>query len=116
MSKQEKVRTGTTDGWFEGWFSRQKIKNTSNNSTMPIKSNMFDNNESIDLQALENDIRTMDDSEIDLKFLEILEDMNIPKDKREPLLKKTLTEKRKMVFMHLKVNSSNWTMLCFPLF
>ncbi|XP_036212605.2 protein diaphanous isoform X2 [Bactrocera oleae] len=107
MSKQEKVRTGTTDGWFEGWFSRQKIKNTNHNATVPIKSNIFDNNESIDLQALENDIRTMNDSEIDLKFLEILEDMNIPKDKREPLLKKTHAEKRKMVFMHLKGKNSN---------
>lgn len=102
MSKQEKARTGSTDGWFEGWFGRQKIKNTNNNATIPIKSNVLDNNESIELQALENEIRTLNDCEIDLKFLEILEDMNIPKDKREPLLKKSIIEKRKMLFMHLK--------------
>ncbi|XP_011194450.2 protein diaphanous isoform X2 [Zeugodacus cucurbitae] len=104
MSKQEKVRTGTADGWFEGWFGRQKIKNTSN-ATIPIKLNTLDNNVSIDRQALENE--TLNDSEIDMKFLEILEDMNIPKDKREPLLKKTPAEKRKMVFMHLKGKNSN---------
>ncbi|XP_054740650.1 protein diaphanous [Anastrepha obliqua] len=106
MSKQEKFKTGTTDGWFEGWFSRPKIKSNNNNASISVKSNMIDN-EAIDLQELELKIRTFSDSEIDLKFLEILEDMNIPKDKREPLLMKTLAEKRKMIFMHLKGKNSN---------
>ncbi|XP_036320526.1 protein diaphanous isoform X2 [Rhagoletis pomonella] len=107
MSKQEKLKTGSADSWFEGWFSRQKMKSNSSNATMPVKSNIIDNNEVIDLQELENKIRALSASEIDSKFLEILEDMNIPKDKREPLLMKTLAEKRKMIFMHLKGKTAN---------
>ena len=34
--------------------------------------------------------------------MEILEDMNINVDKREPLIKKSISEKRDMLKMHMK--------------
>ncbi|XP_067622436.1 protein diaphanous isoform X2 [Eurosta solidaginis] len=108
MSRVDKLKTGNSDSWFEGWFSgRQKVKGNNISAAIPAKSNTIDHNETIDLQELENEIGALSGSDIDSKFLEILEDMNIPKDKRGPLLTKTLTEKRKMIFMHLKGKISN---------
>ncbi|CAD6996999.1 unnamed protein product [Ceratitis capitata] len=106
MSRNDKTKTASTDSWFEGWFGSQKKKNNSNVSNIPPKPNTVDNNE-VDVQELEYRIKNLGDNEIHSKFLEILEDMNIPKDKREPLLAKALEEKRKMIFMHLKGKSSN---------
>ncbi|XP_052870339.1 protein diaphanous [Anopheles cruzii] len=54
-----------------------------------------------------NESRKMSEAEVDQLFLEILEDMNIPKDKRDPLLDKPLEEKRKMIMMHVKGKTSN---------
>lgn len=54
------------------------------------------------LEELNNQLKRMGETEVNQKFLEILEDMNIPKDKRDPLLLKTLDEKKKMILMHLK--------------
>uniref|UniRef100_A0A2M4BBJ2 Putative rhoa gtpase effector dia/diaphanous n=1 Tax=Anopheles marajoara TaxID=58244 RepID=A0A2M4BBJ2_9DIPT len=58
------------------------------------------------LGELGND-RKMSEAEIDQLFLEILDDMNIPKDKRDPLLDKPLEEKRTMISMHLKGKTSS---------
>ncbi|XP_055546474.1 protein diaphanous [Wyeomyia smithii] len=54
------------------------------------------------LDELNNDMKRMNEAEVNQKFLEILEDMNIPKDKRDPLLLKSLDEKKKMILMHVK--------------
>uniref|UniRef100_A0A182TCW5 Formin GTPase-binding domain-containing protein n=1 Tax=Anopheles melas TaxID=34690 RepID=A0A182TCW5_9DIPT len=49
-----------------------------------------------------NETHRLSEAEVNKLFLEILEDMNIPKDKRDPLLGKPLEEKRKMIDMHVK--------------
>ncbi|XP_058123018.1 protein diaphanous [Anopheles ziemanni] len=53
-----------------------------------------------------NETRKMSEAEVNQLFLEILEDMNIPQDKRDPLLEKPLEEKRKMIMMHVKGKTS----------
>uniref|UniRef100_A0AAG5DR30 Diaphanous n=1 Tax=Anopheles atroparvus TaxID=41427 RepID=A0AAG5DR30_ANOAO len=53
-----------------------------------------------------NETRKMSETEVNQLFLEILEDMNIPQDKRDPLLGKPLEEKRKMIMMHVKGKTS----------
>ncbi|XP_055641138.1 protein diaphanous [Toxorhynchites rutilus septentrionalis] len=59
------------------------------------------------LDELNNEIKRMTEAEVNQKFLEILEDMNIPKDKRDPLLLKSLDEKKKMILMHVKGTTSS---------
>ncbi|XP_055592579.1 protein diaphanous-like [Uranotaenia lowii] len=54
------------------------------------------------LDELSLALKRMPEAEVNQKFLEILEDMNIPKDKRDPLLLKPLDEKKKMILMHVK--------------
>ncbi|XP_021701663.1 protein diaphanous [Aedes aegypti] len=56
----------------------------------------------VNLEEISNAVKRMTEAEVNQKFLEILEDMNIPKDKRDPLLLKPLDEKRKMILMHMK--------------
>lgn len=52
-----------------------------------------------DMQEIQNQILGLNQDEVNAKFMEILEDMNIPKDKRQPLLLKSLEEKREMLIM-----------------
>lgn len=47
-------------------------------------------------------VSKLSNEEINIKFMDILEDMNIPKDKREPLMLKDIREKREMLVMHYK--------------
>jgi diaphanous len=54
------------------------------------------------VQDIENLILGLTIEEVNQKFDEILEDMNIPKDKRDSLMKKDLHEKRKMLRMQMK--------------
>ncbi|KAL9923793.1 diaphanous related formin 1 isoform 4-T4 [Glossina fuscipes fuscipes] len=105
MSKHEKHKTG---GLLENWFGRPKsARGGSYNSggTLSGRPNSTDT-DAIDLQELEKNICALSDSDVDVKFMEILEDMNIPKDKRAPLLSKSITERQKMIFMHLKGKNS----------
>jgi len=54
------------------------------------------------VEDFEQYIQQLSVAELDAKFLEIIEDMNIPKDKREPLLAKSKEERQKMIMWHLK--------------
>jgi len=54
------------------------------------------------VEDFEQYIQQLTVAELDAKFLEIIEDMNIPKDKREPLLAKSKEERQKMLLWHLK--------------
>uniref|UniRef100_A0A1A9X0U6 Formin GTPase-binding domain-containing protein n=1 Tax=Glossina brevipalpis TaxID=37001 RepID=A0A1A9X0U6_9MUSC len=102
MSKHEKHKTG---GLLENWFGRPKGRGGSYNSSGTLSGRPTSaDNDAIDLQELEKNICALSDSDVDIKFMEILEDMNIPKDKRAPLLSKSITERQKMIFMHLKDN------------
>lgn len=100
MSKHEKTKSG---GLLESWFGRPKPKSANyNTGTLSGRPTSAEGDAAFDLQELERTIRGLSDSEVDIKFMEILEDMNIPKDKRGPLLSKSITERQKMIFMHLK--------------
>lgn len=52
-------------------------------------------------------IQSLSEEEINAKFLEIIDDMNIPKDKREPLLAKTKSQRQDMILWHLKGKTEN---------
>ena len=103
MSKHEKNKSSGS-GLLEGWFGRPKsTKGTPySTGTLPGGRPTSTDADVFDVQELESKIESLTDSAVEIKFVEILEDMNIPKDKRTPLLKKTSKEKRKMIFMHLK--------------
>lgn len=83
------------------WFGRPKTKGkgTTANGGRPIST---DSDSLADLQDLHSEIMRLTHEEVDEKFVDILEDMNIPKDKRQPLLEKSLEEKRDMIVMHFK--------------
>lgn len=98
MSKHEKSKSS---GLLESWFGRPKSKTRGNGIG---SSKMITDSETIDIQELESDIKRLTEDEVDHKLMEILEDMNIPKDKRQPLVLKPVSEKRDMIFMHLKGN------------
>lgn len=99
MSKNDKSKSG--GGLLDIWFGRPKTKGRggTTNGGRPISS---ESDTIGDMQELHNEIMKLTVDEIDQKFTEILEDMNIPKDKRQPLLKKSLDEKRDMILMHFK--------------
>ncbi|XP_037957963.1 protein diaphanous isoform X2 [Teleopsis dalmanni] len=103
MSKE---KNKSNDGWFETIFGRPKVRASGYNHNAISGRPTSTDGDAYDLQELENNIRGLTDSEVDIKFMEILEDMNIPKDKREPLLSKPLQERRQMIFMHLKGKNS----------
>lgn len=101
MSKHDKTKTST--GLLDMWFGRPKTKAKSYTANpiggRPISA---DSESLTDPQDLHNYIMGLSHEEVDEKFVDILEDMNIPKDKRQPLLEKSLDEKRDMILMHLK--------------
>lgn len=100
MSKHERNKSG---GFLDTLFTRSAKRGHRNtysaNGTRPLSANEADNN---DMQDIENLILKLTFEEVNQRFNEILEDMNIPKDKRDPLMKKNLDEKRDMLRMHLK--------------
>ncbi|XP_013110083.2 protein diaphanous [Stomoxys calcitrans] len=105
MSKNDKNKSG--GGLLESLFGRPKTKGTHySTGNLAGRPASTDGEAAFDLQELEKTIRALSDSEVDAKFMEILEDMNIPKDKRGPLLSKSITERQKMIFMHLKGKNS----------
>lgn len=101
MSKQDKSKPGSL---LESWFGRPKIK-SKNQSSHAGRSVSADGE--VDLNELENEIKKLSEKDVDTKFIDILEDMNIPKDKRQPLILKPITEKKEIIFMHLKGKSSS---------
>lgn len=99
MSKHDKTKS--TSGLLDMWFGRPKTKgrNITSNGGRPVSA---DSDSLAEPQDLHNEIMKLSHEEVDEKFIDILEDMNIPKDKRQPLLEKSLDEKRDMILMHFK--------------
>jgi diaphanous len=88
-------------GFFDTIFTRSTKKyGNGQSSTQNTRPNS--EHELNDIQTLHNGIQNATPDEINKQFLAILEDMNIPKDKRQPLITKTQAEKKEMIFMHLK--------------
>lgn len=100
MSRHDRTKSG---GLFDTLFTRSAKRNHRNtysaNGARPLSANENDNNDMQDIEIL---ILKLTTEEVNQRFHEILEDMNIPKDKRDPLMKKNLDEKRDMLRMHLK--------------
>lgn len=99
MSKHDRTKSG---GIMDTLFGRPKNRGRGGNGTNGGRPISSDQQFYADTQDLNTEVLKLSVSEVDKQFLEILEDMNIPKDKREPLLKKNLDEKRDMLLMHLK--------------
>lgn len=103
MSKHDKSKSsggGLLDMWF-GRPNKTKAKSTTTNGGRPVSSESDTIGE---LQELHNEILKLTKEEVDHKFMEIIEDMNIPNHKRQPLLLKSLDEKRDLILMHTKGN------------
>lgn len=100
MSKHDRNKS-SGGGLLDTLFGRPKTKgrNTTTNGGRPISA---ESDSLSDPHDLNNEIMRLTNDEIDEKFIDILEDMNIPKDKRQPLLEKSLDEKRDMILMHFK--------------
>ncbi|KAH8376782.1 hypothetical protein KR093_001326 [Drosophila rubida] len=107
MSRHEKSKS-TGGGILESWFgrpSKSKGSGNYNSNSLPHGANRpasTDNDGGFSVDDLERTIQELSEAQVNAKFLEILEDMNIPKDKREPLLSKSIAERQKMIFMHMK--------------
>jgi diaphanous len=90
-------------GFFDTIFARSSKNKYGNGSlTNPRPNSEHSTEPMMDMQLLHNGIQNSSPDEINKQFLDILEDMNIPKDKRQPLIAKTQDEKKEMIFMHLK--------------
>lgn len=96
MSKHEKMRqAGLLDTFFGRPSSKKSQKNNNNSLGRPVSSGDG-------VSEAPDAIYRLDEKEVNDRFLELLDDMNIPKDKRGPLLQKGLEERRKMLLMHVK--------------
>lgn len=100
MSKHDRTKSG---GFLDTLFTRSTKRGHRNtysaNGTRPLSANENDYNDAMDIENL---ILRLTVEEVNQRFHEILDDMNIPKDKRDPLMSKNLAEKRDMLRMHLK--------------
>lgn len=112
MSRHDKSKSG--GGLLDSWFGRPKTKSKSGSaangngsyghggsggSGTAGRPTSQDTEQIADMQEITNQILRLDQDQVNQKFMEILEDMNIPKDKRQPLLLKSLEEKREMLIM-----------------
>ena len=100
MSRHDRTKSG---GFLDTLFTRSTKRGSkypyNGAGPRPVSAN---ENDFFDAQEIENMIMRLTVEEVNQRFHEILEDMNIPKDKRDPLMKKNLDEKRDMLRMHLK--------------
>lgn len=108
MSRHEKSKS-VGGGILESWFgrpSKSKGSSTYNTNSLPHgaagRPAYTDTEGGFGVEDLEQHIQQLSEAQVNQKFLEILEDMNIPKDKREPLLSKSREERQQMIFMHMK--------------
>lgn len=109
MSRHDKSKSG--GGLLDSWFGRPKTKSKSGSAANgngsygagggggAARPMSQDTEQIADMQEITNQILRLDQEQVNQKFMEILEDMNIPKDKRQPLLLKSLEEKREMLIM-----------------
>lgn len=109
MSRHEKSKS-VGGGLLESWFGRpSKSKGSGNYNSNSLPHGvggrpLSTDNEGgvVGVEELQRHIQDLSEAEVNARFLEIIEDMNIPKDKREPLLNKNMEERQKMIFMHMK--------------
>lgn len=97
MSRSDKTKS-SAGGIFGTLLGRQKPKGYGANGGRPVSSEPQYEDE----QDFNAEVLRMTVEEVNRKFVEVIDDMNIPPDKRKPLLEKNLDEKRKMLIMNLK--------------
>lgn len=101
MSKHERNKSG---GFLDTLFTRSAKRNHRNtysaNGARPLSGNENEFNDAS--QDIENLVLSLTVEEVNQRLHEMFEDLNIPKDMRDPVMKKNLDEKRVMLKMHLK--------------
>lgn len=107
MSRHEKSKSGSKN-LFETMFSKstkRQHNSQQNGKSRPVSANENENEHvDIDVQILRLTVE-----EINKKFNEIVDDMNLNAEKRAPLMMKTMEERREMIKMHLKGSYSAYT-------
>nr|XP_022909899.1 protein diaphanous isoform X2 [Onthophagus taurus]XP_022909900.1 protein diaphanous isoform X2 [Onthophagus taurus] len=104
MSRQERSKSGN---FLEGWFRGQKKTNVptrpaSQAFTRPNSETDLGMEDEIDLKQYEQSVNQMKEDELVKKFEEMLNDMNLNEEKKNPLRTMTLSSKRNMLIMQYK--------------
>ena len=110
MSRHEKMRPAAGGGLLDTFFGRPKARHTKSNSGSSSNNNgvrPVSSGDSATSNEAPDFINRLGEKEVNDRFVELLDDMNIPKDKRGPLLQKGLEERRKMLLMHVKGERTN---------
>lgn len=97
MSRHEKSKSILET--FGIGSTKRKGSSKHNGSARPISTN---DPEPIDDLEIDIRVKRMTIEEVNNNYRKVIEDMNIPKDKVEPLFKKSLEEKRDMLRMNMK--------------
>lgn len=105
MSRSEKSKSGFLD-IFSKSTKRGASHQYNGKGARPVSAN---ENDVMDAQERENNILRLTVEEVNKEYIKIIDDMNIPAAKREPLMKKNLEERRDMLRMHLKGNE--WSVI-----
>lgn len=100
-NKHDRSKSHGSGGILE-WFGTRPKKGGRGNNINGGRPVSVDGQNFADVQDFNNEIMALTVEQVDIKFAELLEDMNIPKDKIQPLLMKTLEEKRSMLKMQMK--------------
>lgn len=100
-NKHDRSKSHGSGGILE-WFGTRPKKGGRGNNINGGRPVSVDGQNFADVQDFNNEIMALTVEQVDVKFAELLEDMNIPKDKIQPLLMKTLEEKRSMLKMQMK--------------
>lgn len=105
MSRQEKGKSLFEKvGISVGSSKRKNSSKHNGTATRPISTN---EGEVIDDLEIDNRIKRMSVEEVNKTYRNLLDDMNIPKDKQEPLLQKSIDDKRKMLKINMKKEIGN---------
>ncbi|KAF5285112.1 hypothetical protein FQA39_LY16801 [Lamprigera yunnana] len=105
MSRHDKAKSGS---FLESWFQRGSkkggpVSRPGNLSTSrPTSETDFGEPDENLLKLYEQQINSMDEKEIDKKFEELLNDMNLNEDKKRPLRTYPQENKKKMLIMQYK--------------
>ncbi|XP_031331598.1 protein diaphanous isoform X3 [Photinus pyralis] len=111
MERKLKRRTNrlpTLTGGLESWFQRGSKKGApvvrpgTLSTSRPTSETDFGEPDENILKLYEQQINSMDEKEIDKKFEELLNDMNLNEDKKQPLRNYPQDNKKKMLIMQYK--------------
>ncbi|XP_049824358.1 protein diaphanous isoform X3 [Aethina tumida] len=96
MSRQEKAKSGS---FLESWFKPGTVRK-SQTQTRPTSMTQRPNSD-IDIGE-QDDLLNLSVKEVDLRFQDLMNDMNLSEEKKKPLLSLPTDQKRKMLLMNRK--------------